>query len=61
MDRPYTVIFNKQGKPVVTINNMVADDESKMIQRFVDNGYIVRDVTEDEYKTIHENGNFNPF
>lgn len=61
MCRPYTIIFNSKGKVVVTIDNNVADNESKMIQRFIDDGYTIQDVSEDEYKVIHENGSFNPF
>ncbi|MEQ6355188.1 hypothetical protein ABNX05_11215 [Lysinibacillus sp. M3] len=61
MNKPYTIIFNSKGKAVVTINNNVADNESKMIQRFVEDGYTVKDVSEDEYKEIAKMGNFNPF
>ncbi|WP_342532702.1 hypothetical protein MHB40_14700 [Lysinibacillus sp. FSL K6-0057] len=61
MNKCYTVIYNSEGRAVVTIDNNVAGDESKMIQRFIDDGYIVKEVTEDEYKLIHKNGNFNPF
>lgn len=61
MNKPYTIIFNTKGKAVVTIDNNVADDESKMIKRFMDDGYTVQDVSEEEYKSILERGNFNPF
>lgn len=61
INKPYTIIFNTKGKAVVTIDNNVAGDESKMIKRFMDDGYRVRDVSEEEYKSILERGNFNPF
>lgn len=58
MNKPYTIIFNQEGIAIVTIDNRVADDESLMIQRFKDDGYTVRDVTEAEYKEITKNRNF---
>ncbi|GEM_PF-1899404 len=61
MNKPYTIIFNSKGKAVVTIDNNVADNESKMIQRFIDDGYTIQDVSEEEYKSIQKNGNFSPF
>lgn len=61
MNKPYTVIFNSKGKAVVTIDNNVADNESKMIQRFIDDGYTIQNVSEEEYKSILKNGNFSPF
>lgn len=61
MNKPYTIIFNLKGKAAVVIDNTVAGDESKMIQRFIDDGYTIKDVREEEYKLILENGNFNPF
>jgi len=61
MNKPYTVIFNRKGIACVTINKRVADDESSIIQRFKDDGFTVRDVTEVEFKEINKNGNFNPF
>lgn len=61
MNKPYTIIFNPEGKATVTIDKRIADDESRMIQRFKDDGYTVRDVTEDEYKEITKNRNFCPF
>lgn len=60
MNKPYTIIFNSKGKAVVTIDNNVADNESKMIQRFIDDGYTIQDVSEEEYKSILKNGNFSP-
>lgn len=61
MNKPYTIIFNQEGIAIVTIDNRIADDESLMIQRFKDDGYTVRDVTEAEYKEITKNRNFCPF
>lgn len=61
MNKPYTIIFNLKGKAAVVIDKNVADDESKMIQRFIDDGYTVKDLSEDEYKEIAKMGNFNPF
>lgn len=61
MTKPYTVIFNSKGKAVVTIDNNVANNESKMIQRFMNDGYTVQDVNDEEYKEITKMGNFNPF
>lgn len=61
MNNPYTIIFNPEGKAAVIIDNRVADNESKMIQRYLDDGYTVRDVSEDEYAVIHKKSNFNPF
>jgi len=61
MDKPFTIILNNQGKAIVTMDNRVADDESVMIQRFIDDGYIVKNVSVDEYDEIHMNGNFNSF
>ncbi|MBG9689448.1 hypothetical protein ABD91_00710 [Lysinibacillus sphaericus] len=61
MTNPYTIIFNAEGKAAVIIDNRVASNESKMIQRFIDDGYTVKDVSEDEYTVIHKKGNFNPF
>jgi len=58
VNKPYTIIFNQEGIAIVTIDNRVADDESLMIQRFKDDGYTVRDVTEAEYKEITKNRNF---
>ncbi|UYB48782.1 hypothetical protein OCI51_07425 [Lysinibacillus capsici] len=61
MNKPYTIIFNLKGKAAVVIDKNVADDESKMIQRFIDDGYTIQDVSEEEYKSILKNGNFSPF
>ena len=61
MCKPYTIIFNSKGRAVVTIDNNIADNESKMIQRFIDNGYTAQGVSEEEYISIIESGNFNPF
>ncbi len=61
MNKPYTIIFNSNGKAAVVIDKNVADNESKMIQRFIDDGYTIQDVSEEEYKSILKNGNFSPF
>ncbi|KOS61497.1 hypothetical protein [Lysinibacillus sp. FJAT-14222] len=61
MNKPYTIIFNPKGIAVITIDNRIADDESRMIQRFKDVGYIVTNVTEETYKEITNNRNFCPF
>lgn len=61
MNKPYTIIFNPKGIACVAIDNRIADDESLMIQRFKDDGFTVKDVTEVEFKEINKNGIFNPF
>lgn len=61
MNKPYTIFFNPKGIACVTIDNRIAHDESHMIKRFKDDGFLVRDVTEAEFNEINKNGNFNPF
>lgn len=61
MDKPYTILFNKNGKASVVIDNRVATETDEMIERFINSGFTRKEVTENEYKEITEQGNFVQF